>query len=409
MKVLEWIAPQSFVRSVGVLLGGTGLSAAIGVLVLPILTRLYTPADFAALAAFVGVVATLAVSACLRFELAIPLSEDDAIAINVLALATLSTTLISIALVPVMLALPFLWEHHPAYLWLTPLGILFAGCYSALTFWTLRRKAFSLVARNRVGQAVASASAQFALSPFGPLGLVIGAIAKDAGGCIGLSLRLVNADRPALAHVSWAGMRAAFATYERFPKYSAIEALANSASMQVPIIMIAALAGTEAGYLLLALSVVQAPLGLLGNAVAQVYLARAPEELRANRLEQFTREVLAGLVKTGIAPLVLGAALAPLLFPYVFGAQWHRSGVLLAWMTPWIVMQLLVSPIGMALHVTGHQRAAMILQLSGLAWRVGMVAAAWSFGFGLSEAHAVSGFGFYCAYLGVVLWAVRGR
>ena len=58
----------------------------------------------------------------------------------------------------------------------------------------------------------------------------------------------------------------------------------------------------------------------------------------------------------------------------------------------------------MALHITGNQRTALVLQLSGMLLRVAAVwvAAKWSSG-RISEAYAVSGFIFYFAYAAVLL------
>jgi hypothetical protein len=68
-----------------------------------------------------------------------------------------------------------------------------------------------------------------------------------------------------------------WSTYRRFPVYSTWEALANSAAIHVPVILVAAVAAPdEAGYLMLAMYVLQAPMSLIGAAVGQVYLSKAP-------------------------------------------------------------------------------------------------------------------------------------
>jgi O-antigen/teichoic acid export membrane protein len=100
--------------------------------------------------------------------------------------------------------------------------------------------------------------------------------------------------------------------------------------------------------------------------------------------------------------------LSPLLFGLVFGTEWQRAGWLVVWMTPWFMLQFLAVPVSMALHVTGHQRAALKLQLAGLALRVASVwvMAKWQEGL-ISEAYAASGAMFYLAYMIVILTAVR--
>jgi O-antigen/teichoic acid export membrane protein len=229
-----------------------------------------------------------------------------------------------------------------------------------------------------------------------------------AAGCLGLMLNLSRSDRLLAASRPLARARELFVEFNRFPKYSALEALTNSAAIQVPVIAIASLAsGHEAGFVFLAMYTLQAPMSLVGAAIGQVYLSEAPDHHRKASLAAFTVRVFGGLVKVGAGPLLFAALVAPGLFPIVFGSEWGRAGVLVVWMVPWFLMQLLSSPLSMALHVTNQQRAALVLQVSGLVLRLGAVFLAsvinvhW-----ISEAYAVSGFVFYLLYLLVVFSAV---
>jgi O-antigen/teichoic acid export membrane protein len=198
--------------------------------------------------------------------------------------------------------------------------------------------------------------------------------------------------------------------YRRFPVYSTWEALANSASIHIPVVLIASVApAAEAGYLLLAMYVMQAPMSLIGSAVGQVYLSKAPEAHRHGDLGPFTVDVMSRLAASGIGPLIAIGIIAPSTFGAIFGEGWERAGWLVAWMTPWFIMQFLASPVSMSLHVTGRQRAAMILQLFGLLARVAAVWLAskyWSDSVG--EAYALSGFLVYSTHLFVVISVVGG-
>ena len=89
----ERIRRAGVLNSIGILVSGTAAAHAITALAMPVVTRLFTPADFAAAAAFSSLVGILVVAVCLRFEVAIPLPEDDAEAANLLALSAGSTVL----------------------------------------------------------------------------------------------------------------------------------------------------------------------------------------------------------------------------------------------------------------------------------------------------------------------------
>jgi len=246
----------------------------------------------------------------------------------------------------------------------------------------------------------------------GALGLLVGYVMNTGAACVALGFRLLRRDTEILRLISWTRMKTVFAAYHRFPKYSTLEALSNSAAIQVPVVLIAANATsrTEAGFLILAMNVMQAPMALVGVAISQVYLSRAPEEHRAGRLGPFTVEVFGGLLKAGVGPLLFVGIVAPVIFPIIFGGAWHRAGVLVSWMTPWFVLQFLASPISMAMHVAGKQKIALGLQAFSLFTRIIIV---WCAGFlvptGIAEIYAASGFIIYLIYLVVILRAVSAN
>jgi O-antigen/teichoic acid export membrane protein len=170
-------------------------------------------------------------------------------------------------------------------------------------------------------------------------------------------------------------------------------------------LLISAFAGAEAGFLLLALQIMAAPMGMVGASVSQVYVSRAPSELRDGRLAQFTAGILRRLMQIGIGPLVFAGLVAPGILPLILGAEWSRTGEIVTWMVPWMILQFLASPVSMALHVTGRQHFSMILQIVGLVLRVGpilIVEFVWQDGYvaALALGSALS----YGLYLMTVLW-----
>lgn len=404
---------KSFIRSVGVLVGGTALAHGITALSLPVLSRLYSPADFSALAVFTSLLSIISVTACLRFDVAVTIPHRDTDAANLFALALGCALVVSLLVaVPVLLVPERIagWLNQAtlrSYLWLLPVGVLLAASYSALQGWLVRKKDFGLIARSRVAQSAAAAGTQVSMgmAGVGTFGLLLGYVLNAGAACIVLGYRVIAIERESLRAITWLGMRAMAVEYRRFPKYSTWEALSNSAAIQWPIIMIAAMAvGPEAGYLSMAMYVMQAPMALFGTAIGQVYLSRAPEEHRSGNLGDFTAEVFGGLLKTGIGPLLFVGIVSPVVFPFVFGAEWRRAGDLVAWMTPWFVMQFIASPISMVLHIMGRQGIALTLQLLGLLIRVSSIwiAAVINNDY-VSEAYALSGFLIYMIYCIVVL------
>lgn len=408
---------SNFIQAVGVLVGGTALAHGITALALPILSRLYSPADFSMLAVFTSLLSIISVAACLRFDVAVAIPDKDIDAANLLALALGCAFVISLIVAILVLLIPeqiASWLNQiglSAYLWLLPLGVLLASSYSALQTWLIRKKKFGLIARSRIAQSAVAAGMQLSMGAagVGAFGLLLGYVLNAGAACVVLGYKVIRFDRRALRTVSWSGMRAMAVVHHRYPKYSTWEALSNSAAIQVPIVMIATLAvGPEAGYLSMAMYVMQAPMALVGGAIGQVYLSRAPVEHREGKLAPFTGEVFGGLLKVGVGPLLFVGIVSPTVFPFILGEEWRRAGHLVAWMTPWFIMQFLASPISMALHLVGRQRTAMSLQYFSLILRVASVwLAAKLLPAAVGEAYAVSGFLVYSVYVILVLIVVR--
>lgn len=380
-RKLRTISGSGFLADVAKLSVGTLSGRLIAVLALPFLTRLYSPEDFAILATYLAILGIVSVVACLRLEIAIPLAETDedsvnllALALSALALLTLTTTLLA-TFIPDRLAD---WIGNPAikpYLWLVPLGIALAGTYSAFQYWATRMKRFGHIARTRVTQSLLGSATMLSMGwlAFTPLGLLLGnAISFGAGG-LGLALGVVRNDKGLLRQIRPSNMLTALRHYKRYPLFSTPEALLNVAGSKLPVLIIAAAAGSEAGFLMLATQLMTIPMSLLGGSISQVYISRAPEALREGRLHALTVSIMRRLALIGVPSLLLVGLLAPPLVPYVFGAEWARTGVIIAWMTPWIMLQFIASPVSMVMFVTGRQVELLYIRFITLALRIGAI------------------------------------
>jgi O-antigen/teichoic acid export membrane protein len=411
------ILGKDFNKSVLVLAGGTALTQILMVLALPILTRIYTPEQFNVLAVYVAVVAIISVAACLRFEIAIPIAEHDVDAANLLAVSLGLAAIIGLICAIVVLQAI---EHYAflnvnplilPYLWLIPIGIWLSGSYSALQFWATRKKRFKIITETRITQSIGGIATQIGIGLIikTTLGLILGQILSNCAGIVKLMYNAAKTDSLAMRGISFQNMRRVFVKYDRFPKYSALESVVNSASSQFPIVLIAVLsAGHEAGFLILASKVMMTPMGLIGNSIGQVYLSKIADEHRNGRLGQFTASIIVGLVKIGVLPILLLGLASPTLFPVVFGGNWDRAGAIVLWMTPWLILQFVTSPISMALHVSQNQHTALVLQVFGFILRVGAVLfATYIMQHSVAEAYAVSGLIFYLVYFLVILKTIK--
>lgn len=406
-------------KSVSVLVGGTALAQLVAIAVLPILTRLYSPEDFSVLAAYVAALTILSSAACLRFDAAIPLPESETDSIHLLILSVISCVIVSTLLLVIVLVAPelvisiFRGEGLEGYFWILPFGVLFVGLYNSFQFLATRLNKFPAIARTKLSQAVIGSGMQISagVMTVGTIGLLGGHLVYSCAGVFSLAFSCFKGKTAALKNIRLKKLRSLVKEYHHFPKYSTLEVLANNAGIHLPIILIASYSvGPEAGYVMLAMKVMQVPISLVGGAVGQVYLSKAAGADREGELDLLTKRTVRGLLKVGIAPLVIAGCVAPFMFSFIFGESWNRAGDLITWMTPWFIMQFISSPISTVMHVKGFQRAMLFLTGFGLLLRVGAIFFAYltnpTF---VVEAYAVSGFVFYSVCFFVFLNAAGVR
>lgn len=218
----------SFVRNVGILGGGTALAQALSVLVLPIITRLYTPEDFSVLAVYSALLSMIAVVACLRFEIAIPLPKDDLEAANLMVLGLFFSTFISVNVA----LLVWLFPGHIAkglgqpalqpYLWLLPAGVWLSGIYACAQYWATRTKRFTAIAQTRLTRSLGSVIIQIAMgwvTQTAPLGLLLGQLAGAGTGILKLGKVALVDIQPLKKSINRFTLQSAFKKYSRLPKY----------------------------------------------------------------------------------------------------------------------------------------------------------------------------------------------
>jgi O-antigen/teichoic acid export membrane protein len=365
--------PGSFARHVAVLTGGTALGQAITVLASPILTRLYTPEDFGVLAVYSSLLGILSVVASLRYELAIPLPENDDDAVTLVALCLGIVLLMSICAGTAFWLLRhdlFTCLKAPAlqpYLWLLPLGMFLVGAYQVLHCWALRKQAFAAIARTKLTQGISAVLTQIATGFMhtGPLGLLIGQTLGQGAGFLTLLSRY-RQDQKVIA-TSPSGLSVVARRFQRFPLLSMWPAMINSLALQLPILAFSGLFGAQVtGWFALTNKVFGVPLSVLSTSTASVLLAEAAREHRSgNRLDELFWKVIRQQCFVG-APVLLLIPACPIVFPFIFGPDWKHAGSYASVWIPAMVAHFIASPTGGFLDVLERQDLFFLRELCRL-------------------------------------------
>lgn len=378
---IEAFKQDNFFRSLGFLIGGAAIAQLASLLALPILTRLYSPEHFSVLAIYGAFLTIFSPIVCMRLDAAIPLSKGDEEVNNLLALALISATLVT-----VLFGLIFLFfidflsgvfgqSNTLIYGLMVLIGLVLMGLYTCFQYLAVRQKAFKRIAHVKASQTLVGLVAQIWIGLFtnGPLGLVLGQALMSGVGAICLAIYGLkySMSELSLKVIDQRRLLSALSAYRDFPKYSVFGELTNNVGSQLPVLLIAGfLVGPEAGLLFLAMKSVGVPTAIVGNAVAQIYYSAAAEYARLGTLADETVIVFKRLSRIVVVPLMMIAPYAPDLFSAIFGAEWGRAGVIVIMILPWCAFKLIASPISMVMNVCMRQRLMLILTLFGLAIRL---------------------------------------
>lgn len=372
--VLERRLPRGqFLRNVMVLAGGTASAQVLVVLAMPVLTRLYTPAEMAALSAFIATLSIVSVLGGLCYEQAIPLPADEGDAAHLLVLSTsLYVLLAGSATAGVIMGGARLVElvNTPAllpFLGLLPASLLLLGVYQNMTYWAIRQRAFSGLAQSKLAQSlgVITSQAGLGLLHAGAAGLVVGDVIGRVCGT-GAAFALVwRQSRGAFEAIRLAGLRRVAWRYRKF-SIGVVPSLLCTVNLQAPVFVIAAHYGAPAmAAFALAQQVISTPLQLLGHAIAQVFMAEAATTSATDAGAAKAR-LLAIMGKLALLGGLLTAAVligAPALFALVFGENWREAGVIVQYLAPVFVVQFVMSPIGATVQVMERQEVIVFREL----------------------------------------------
>lgn len=358
----------------GVLFSGALAGRLIGLAAMPVVTRLYGPADFGLLAVFSAMVMVLSPALALRLEEGVALLRSDCTAFALLAATALIAACNAFVLgAALWLGIRLFGPAAPAiaalgpWLWLFPPALMLLFAYTVLAHWAARRRDYGLLAQTRVAQALSGAGIKIGLGLFGaqPVGLLLGQIVGQSAG-IGRALRRFAPEFAGLARglrrrrlIAALGASRAFALY-RFPAD-----LVLYASMQALVLVVAfRFDPATVGQVGLGVMVVTVPVNLIGGSLARAYHAEAAARCRARRgVGDLTRHY-ARRGALAALPVVAGIALAgPFAFGPLFGEDWVLAGQIAALISVHLLTQFPASAIVGLLTVTGRQRLFLWFQL----------------------------------------------
>lgn len=350
------------------LLSGKIAGQVLGLLTIPIITRIFLPEHFGVLQIFDSISRILVVLACLKYEMSIPLGRNDQEAAASFSLSVLIasiTTMMVLAGVSVgrtHVAVWFKASELKTFLWLLPIIVFASGITNALGFWAIRKGQFGKLALSDLGNILVERLTLLSWGFFmevSATGLFVGRL---LGIVVGGSLLLVflrNTLAPEIQHANLTldTLLIVVKRHKKFPLFHSWTVFLNSLSSQLPPLILGAyFAPTVVGYYGLGFRTITFPMTMLRDSIAKVFFhATAKEYRESGTLNNTVSTLFVRLVQIGIFPMLVVSFFGPVLFAHVFGRQWAEAGVYAQMLSVWYALAFVSAPLNVFIILNRHE------------------------------------------------------
>ncbi|MFW3497546.1 oligosaccharide flippase family protein [Aerococcus viridans] len=365
-KLINKAKQDSLIKNFSVLFSGTAVAQVISFILSPVLTRLYSPAEFGVNSIYNSFLLIGAVFATLRLQTPIAMTDKNEERSRLTELS-LSTSLF-FGIVIGLLALVFPSElnsifgvESPHWFWVLPISMLFIGAYETFFQALLSEQRYRDMTVVSIAKVTVMGAAQIGLVFFnlGYMSLILGNLISY----IVVVLYMILKVKYKIQLPDFSELSKTFKQYAEYPKYAFPAELLSISSTQLLPIMISFLYNSEVtGYYSLANRLIGVPITVIGNSLRQVYLKEATLEYKqtGNVYKTFKKT---STMLLGIAfpiGLVL-AVIAPWFFGIFFGEGWAIAGTYLQLLVPVFLARFIVTPIMGTIYIVNKTKLGILV------------------------------------------------
>jgi lipopolysaccharide exporter len=349
------------------------LVQSLGIVITPIISRIYTPDAFGVTAVYISIVTVLSALYSYQYDASIllPARKNDALNLLYICLILVTANTIIIIIVSV------LWGHFIIthlriedvlpYRYLIPVSFFLNGVYSSFSFWFSRQKRFKILS---VTQVVSSLSSQSFKIVLGIMGLITGGslIVSNIIGMMFAAIMvfvLFMRESNPFTSVIVERQSTLLRRYKKFPIYNTWSSLLNNASQQLPTIILAYYFPLSiVGLYALGNMMLRMPIMFIGGSIAKVFYQKASESRsNKNNLEELVSEIFKRLFVYGLFPFIMLSILGEEVFTVAFGEQWSEAGIYIQILSMWMFLVLITSPLTNLFSIFDRQNVHLVFNI----------------------------------------------
>ena len=326
---------SSFIKNTSKLLAGNAAGQLIGIIAIPIITRLYSVevyGEFSSLLAISLILATLS-TLSLHLAILIPKSEKEAIKIFRFSLSISYAFCLIVSIVIFFfnenIASLLNIKSNPLIVYSIPLLVLLQSFYVTITYLGVRIKVFGKISTSKVVEGISDRGIAIlsGLSGYAFVGNLI--LARVLSSVLAILYLLPTLKR--YQRQKNAAMSNSFIVikYKRYLQYNTPSMLLINSMLQLPVIIIAAyFSSAAAGLFAIANRLVNIPVTALGSAISKTFMQKIAED-KVNgdmkKIRESTDVFFTTLVPFLLIPFSVLSVVGGSLFAIVLGEKWAEQ------------------------------------------------------------------------------------
>ncbi len=362
-----------YYRNFLTMLSGNTMSQVIPFVVAPILSRIFSPEEFAVLANFMAIVSVIGIISTGRLELAVPIPVEQKKAQDIVFTGFVITLLLGILSILIPLFAYQIGEMYndsqlPKYLWLVPLAVISFGLLGLTSNWNLRHERFHLLSLGKIIQSVVNngLAALLGYIGWGIDGLIISWLLSQY---VNILILLIGVNRKVYyKDYGILTLKTTLKEYKDFPLINSLHAFSDIFITQFLLYWIIS---TYFGFLELGLfammnKYVKAPIVLISSSVSQLFYVEAGKAInKGESLVPIIKKTIRTSVLFAIPFTIILLLAGPIVFKLYLGEKWEIAGVYAQCLAPMLFLYFILSPISGLPILLNKQKKAFVFTLFG--------------------------------------------
>lgn len=359
-----------FYKDTAILTIGIVLAQVIPIIAYPILSRLYSPADFGILATLTSITSIITIVATLKYENSLLIVSSKKLAAEFSILIVLLSLVILTILGFLLIIFSDLltdWLNAPEiknWLWVCPISAFCLVLFNCFNEWCVKNGYFKSLSINKIinGGSIPLGKIAFAFGIFNSVGMVLGDLLGHVITGLSCVVRAIKMDKESFALPSKLHMKYLLKRYSDCPKYVLPAQLLNKIGGELPVFFtMAYFSASELGFYSMAQMVLALPAVVISRSVRDTFRKKANDIfVKEGNCIHFYKQIFIIMSLISVTGFSVLYIIAPQLFSFILGEPWITAGYYCKILCPMIAINF-VSEVGSCMYIVAEKMNLLLV------------------------------------------------